>query len=279
MNESDFKAALRTLGFTTDATGTVFTKQFPGSADSTLGSGEMRADFAKKELTYPEAQDLKVNERQTCNFSAPENFVVFECVHRLLEKGYRPAHIELEHPVKVGHGSSGGRLDIWVRDNDGRSLLIIECKTSGSEFEGAWKDTLADGGQLFSYANALDSQTPFVALYTSGFDGAKVTADYRLVSLRDNDEFLKTLPKDTPSFAKAATTEERFRAWSETYQRDFSTRGLFEDDIAAYTIGKTKYSVADLKAVDGSEIQRKYHEFATILRQHNVSGHENALQV
>jgi type I restriction-modification system DNA methylase subunit/restriction endonuclease S subunit len=275
INEHSFKALLPSLGFTADASGNIFSKRFSDAADSLLAC-EMQADFTKRELVYPEDSGLKVNERQTCNFLAPENFVVFECVHRLLTQGYQPAHIELEHPVTVGHGASGGRLDIWVKDNEGKSLLIIECKTAGKEFEDAWKATQEDGDQLFSYANALDSKTPFVALYASDWNDAEVVHDYRLISLQDNAAFLQSLPKDAPSFQKAATTKERFRAWKETYQRDFTTRGLFESDIAAYTIGKTKYSTRDLKEVDGLEIQKKYHEFATILRQHNVSSHENA---
>ncbi|MDR3056095.1 MAG: N-6 DNA methylase [Zoogloeaceae bacterium] len=275
INEHSFKALLPSLGFDADASGNIFSKRVNDSAGS-LFAGEMKADFVRKELVYPEDSGLKVNGRQTCNFSAPENFVVFECVHRLLAQGYQPAHIELEHSVTVGHGASGGRLDIWVKDNDGKSLLIIECKTAGKEFEDAWKATQEDGDQLFSYANALDSKTPFVALYASDWDGSEIVPDYRLISLQDNEEFLKSLPKDAPSFQKAATAKERFRAWTETYRQDFTTRGLFEPDIAAYTIGKTKYSTRDLKEVDGPEIQKKYHEFATILRQHNVSGHENA---
>lgn len=258
---------LKALGFRQDLAG-VWTKPF---AD---GRFSLAADCVNGILIYPD--ELQVNERQACNFLANENFVVFECVHRLLAQGYKPQHIELEHPIKVGHGASGGRLDVWVKDNDGNSLLIIECKTAGREFENAWKDTLDDGSQLFSYANALDSKTPFIALYASDWNGTSVSSDYRLVSLIDNEEYLKNLPKDAPSFKNAATVKERFRAWAETYQQDFTTRGLFEPEIAAYFIGKTKYTSADLKEVDGSEIQRKYHEFATILRQHNVSGHENA---
>lgn len=267
INGDHFIEMLETLGFTQDLSD-VWTKPF------SEGRFSLVADCANEKLIYPE--ELQVNESQACNFRANENFVVFECVHRLFTQGYKPQHIELEHPVKVGHGASGGRLDIWVKDNDGNSLLIIECKTAGRAFESAWKDTLDDGSQLFSYANALDSKTPFVALYASDWNGTSITYDYRLVSLRDNEEYLKNLPKDAPSFKTAATVKERFHAWAETYQKDFTTRGLFEPDIAAYYIGKTKYTSADLKEVDGSEIQRKYHEFATILRQHNVSGHENA---
>jgi len=267
ITKDNFATVLAFLGFSKDLGG-VWSKSFDN------GKFCLAADCANQKLTYP--AELNIHEHQTCNFGASENFVVFECVHRLFEQGYKPEHIDLEHPVRVGHGASGGRLDIWLKDNDGKSLLIIECKTQGREFEYAWKNTLEDGGQLFSYANALDSKTPFVALYSSEWNGSEVSIDYRLISLHDNEELLKSLPKDAPSFKTAATLKDRFRAWKDTYQQDFTTRGLFENDIAAYTIGKTKYSTTDLKNVDGSEIQGKYHEFATILRQYNVSGHENA---
>ena len=99
---------------------------------------------------------MKKGDETTSNFSHEENFVVFECVHRLLEKGYQPKHLELEPKWKVGHGASGGKADIWIRTNkqaDGSadSLMIIECKTFGREFREAWKDTLEDGAQLFGY--------------------------------------------------------------------------------------------------------------------------------
>ena len=61
----------------------------------------MGADFAKKKLYYPAS--IRSRERND-SFAAPENFVVFECVHRLLKKGYRPEHIELEKQLQLGHG-------------------------------------------------------------------------------------------------------------------------------------------------------------------------------
>src|SRR6266567_2182594 len=103
----------------------------------TFGAIALAIDPSKETITYPETEGLVVNERQTCNFSANENFVVFECVHRLLEKGYKPEHIELEPKWKLGRGASGGRADILVKDNSGKTLLIIECKTAGREFDKA----------------------------------------------------------------------------------------------------------------------------------------------
>jgi len=76
-NLPDFLAL---LGFAKTKTKSVWHKA--------VGSTTLEVDFAKQQLIYPETQGLKVNERQTCTFSSNENFVVFECVHRLLEKGY-----------------------------------------------------------------------------------------------------------------------------------------------------------------------------------------------
>ena len=91
----------------------------------------------------------------TSNFSSDENFVVFECVDRLLSKGYKPEHIELEPKWKVGHGASGGRADILIKDHNNDPLLVIECKNAGKEFDKYWKKTLLDGDQLFSYAQQI----------------------------------------------------------------------------------------------------------------------------
>ena len=96
-----------------------------------IGSATLSVDLAKGDIVYPAG--LTVNKETTCNFSFNENFVVLECVHRLLEKGYKPEHIELEPTWKLGHGASGGRADILIRDNASKPLLIIECKTAGSE--------------------------------------------------------------------------------------------------------------------------------------------------
>ena len=234
-------------------------------------------DSHKKEITYPENKGFVVNERQTCNFSKNENFVVLECVVRLLHKGYYPQDIELEPKWKLGHGASGGRADIWVRtidsNGDKHSLLIIECKTPGSEFYGAWEDTLYDGDQLFSYFQQ-EKETKFLCLYTSDYSDS-VSFEYKLINVVDNDELISNL-KNPKTYKASSNNKQLFTTWKETYQQDVATVGLFEKDIAAYDIGKNNYSLDDLHEVDEVAINKKYHEFATILRQHNISGHENA---
>jgi type I restriction enzyme M protein len=51
-------------------------------------------DLAKEHILY--GDKIVCESKTTQNFSQPENFVVLECVNRLLEKGYKPEHIVLE---------------------------------------------------------------------------------------------------------------------------------------------------------------------------------------
>ncbi|PAF51335.1 hypothetical protein BKH43_01470 [Helicobacter sp. 13S00401-1] len=265
ITKDKFKALLKSLNFTNEQD--VYAKTFKDYA--------LKVDFKNEKLIYPEG--LIINEKQTCNFSQNENFVVFECVHRLLEKGYRPRDLELEPKWQLGHSQKSGRADIWVRikkEDFIESLLIIECKTEGKEFNDAWKDTLDDGAQLFSYLQQ-ERDTKFLCLYASDFTTV-LQVDYKLIKVQDNEAFIKTL-KEPKTYTKAKNNKELFNVWKETYDRSFATRGLFEKEIEAYHIGKNKYTLSDLQEVKSeTEIQAKYHEFATILRKYNVSGHENA---
>lgn len=86
-------------------------------------------DLKNEKIIYPEDKGFKVNAATTTNFSEPENFVVLECVNRLLDKGYRPENIELERTWTLGHEQKSGRADICVSDQNGRTLFIVECKT------------------------------------------------------------------------------------------------------------------------------------------------------
>ena len=265
IKRENLKTVLKYLGFT--QTDNIFIKKYPEFKT------ELKVDFEKEELIYPEKDGFTVKERQTCNFKQAENFVVFECVERLLSQKYNPKHIELEPKWQLGHGASGGRADILVKDNDDNALLIIECKTAGAEFSKAWNTTQVKPTQLFSYLQQVKS-TKFIALYASDFVDEKVKADYYLINVSDNEKLLKS-DANLKSYKEANTVDDIYTIWVDTYKKDYATIGLFED-TRAYEIGKDKYSVGDLKQVSSKDIQGKYHEFATIMRQHNVSGRENA---
>lgn len=118
INETNLKDILCSLGF--QKSGKLYEKYYAHISEA------MRVDFAAKKLMYPGS--IKGRDRNN-GFDAAENFVVFECVNRLLEKGYRPEHIELEKEWHLGHDAKGGRADICVTDAEGNMLFIIECKT------------------------------------------------------------------------------------------------------------------------------------------------------
>lgn len=276
IDSNHFRAKLKHLGFASDSQTVheVLRKCFfPGGF-------ELAVDFTQQRIIYPTAQGFKVHQETSCHFSASENAVVLECVNRLFEKGYKPEHIELEPEWKLGHGGKSGRADILVRNQQGSALLIIECKTAGREFEKAWKDTLTDGAQLFSYVEQ-EKATQFVCLYASEFDDKtqNLVLNQRIISVKDNAQILEDNPKAL-SFASATNAKERFKVWKETYQQEFTETGLFEGNIQAYQIGKNKYTLFDdTKPLMASDIKGAYHRFRVILRKHNVSRRENAFEV
>lgn len=274
ITKDNINKLLSVLGFSTEDS-KIYSKTYE-QAGITLS-----VNIPNEHFHYTEA-GITVGRETTSNFSEPENFVVFECIDRLLTIGYKPEHIELEPAWKLGHTQKGGYADIWVRTHnslsgematDKESLLIIECKKP-DEFDGAWRDTLEDGAQLFSYFQQEQS-TKFLCLYTSDLDREKARPMYYLINVQDNEELLRN-NSGLLTYKEATNNKQLFRVWHDTYQCDAATRGLFEDDIQPYHIGKNKFSVRDLVPINNDEIKKKYNEFATILRQHNVGAKENA---
>ena len=253
----------------------IYSKQYP-EVDSPL-----RIDFLNKRFEYPDG--LQIKRETTCNFSAPENLVVFECVEALLSMGYKPKQLVLEKGVPGGHKEAGGYCDITVQDNYDVPYIIIECKTTtgeeNDEFQKAWTDTLRNGSQLFNYFNS-NRQAKFLCLYASRLQDDKILRDYRLISMQDNDDYLKankTLKGYKQVTNEGGTRDDYFRVWKDTYQLDFATSGLFEVGVQPFEIHEQKRTIDTLVTPpDTNYIKRKYNDFATILRKHNVSSHENA---
>jgi len=274
MVKEQIRELLNLLGFKQE--GDKYTKEYKTTLHPLIVDVE-------KECIYYANSGITVTRNTTSNLSEDENLVVLECVDRLLSIGYHANHIELEPHWKMGHGQKGGFADIWVRsysdkpfegnEDDQMSWIIIECKTAGAKYNEAWNDTLDDGAQLFSYFQQ-EPKTKFLCLYTSDIVDGKVKAEYKLMNVQDNEDLLAS-DKSAQSY-KDKNDKQRYRVWRDTYDCEYATRGLFEKDIQPYEIGKNKYTISDLTEVDNSEIQKKYHEFALILRQHNVSGRENA---
>ncbi len=195
--------------------------------------------------------------KTTQKFSQPENFVVLECVDRLLTKGYEPQNIVLEKTWPSGHGTSG-RLDICVNREDGTPYMLIECKTFGKEYNKELARIRKDGGQLFTYFQLSGGKADVLTLYASELKGnkfvyvneiVKIEDDYRNGDVKDIYEKWNKLTKDNGIFD----------SWVQPY--NFQSKSL------------TKEQLKEIKAEDSSFI---FNRFLEILRHNVVSDKGNA---
>ena len=270
IRKENLEATLKAIGYIQSTRTNVFEKKY-AQFDCTI-----EVDFnGNGSINYPEEKGMKITRKTTCNFSQPENFVVLECITRLMDKGYRPEHIELEKEWTLGHSDKGGFADILVKDADGKTLFIIECKTSGTEYKKELNNTLNDGGQLFSYWKQ-EGYCKWLSLYASDFDGTSVSYTTETIDCSDDANILATAKKD-PSillYRDAGTTEDLFTVWDETYDKRLCGDVIFRDDSQAYQIGVKPLRKVDLK--DFSENDKVVNKFEEILRHNNVSDKENA---
>ena len=254
ISTDNLKLVLHKLNFIQE-TEQIFSKKY--SNDKT----QIKVNFDTKKIIYP--KEIIKGDETTCNFSHPENFVVLECVNRLLDKGYKAEHIQLEPRYRLGHDSkSSGKADILVKNQTGeKTYIFIECKTFGSEFNKEWNNMKNDGGQLFSYFQQ-DKNAKFLCLYTSNFDEQNSEIDYKNQVINVNKANYKI----------ANNVSELFNIWKNFYKYE-SSAGIFEKDINAYAVAEKALNFENLKELEEAG---KYNEFAKILRKYNVSGKENA---
>lgn len=205
-----------------------------------------------------------------------ENFVVLECIHRLLLKGYKPSHIEIEKRWQLGHSQKSGRADICVMNETGNDMLfIIECKTYGDEFEKELKNLKNDGGQLFSYYQQ-DQSTKWLVLYASGFIDNKLIHQMKTLSVYDTEKILDKARQDRSIklFENSHSEEKAFEVWTETYEQKTYGDLIFSDDTVAYNIGEKPLRKKDLQEFNPRD--KIVNKFEEILRHNNVSDKENA---
>ena len=134
------------------------------------------------------------------------------------------------------------------------------------------------GGQLFSYLGPLVNNLGFcenLVLFAADFE-ENVIIKSHIITLRDNDKCI--LDSENPKTFRNAQGKY-FEVWNETYGKTFETKGLFENDIDKYSIGKSKYTIVDLKELSHAEIKPIYHEFATILRNHAITDFEHSFYI
>lgn len=277
ITKTNLQKVLKKLGFSQSDPNALFLKHFEQH------NCDIQVDCSKEIIIYPTEIDTGAN--TTTNFSQNENFVVLECVCRLLEKGYDPKTLFLEKSWQLGHTGKSGRADITVYDKDtlgnpNQAYLIIECKCSGKEFKNARKDMFenAEGKQLFSYwAQARSAK--WLQLYASDYDEEQNEITFQEEVIRSyDDENVEALAKEDTSiliFKNASTAQDAFLVWETTYSKKvYGNTIIFGSDAVAYKIGnpplvnrKLKKFTKDTKITD---------DFREILRHNSISDKENA---
>lgn len=244
----DVKKYIAALGFVPkDGTNDIYHKTYVDYI--------IEVDFEKQSINYGNC--IIAESKTTQNFSQLENFVVLECVDRLLIKGYKPQNIILEKTWPSGHGTSG-RLDICINREDGTPYMLIECKTYGKEYNKELAKIHKDGGLLFTYFQLSGGKADVVMLYASELKGSKfvyaneiikIEDDYRNGDVKDIYEKWNKLTKDNGIFD----------SWVQPY--NFQSKAL------------TKGQLKEIKAEDSSFI---FNRFLEILRHNVVSDKGNA---
>ena len=244
----DIKKHISVLGFVPkNGTNGIYHKMYLDYA--------IEIDFEKQSINY--GNGITADSKTTQNFSDAENFVVLECVDRLLTKGYKPQTLILEKTWPSGHGTSG-RLDICVNCEDGTPYMLIECKTYGKAYNKELAKIRKDGGQLFTYFQLSGGKADVLMLYASELKGnkfvyvneiIKIEDDYRNGDVKDIYEKWNKLTKDNGIFD----------SWVQPY--NFQSKAL------------TKEQLKEIKAEDSSFI---FNRFLEILRHNVVSDKGNA---
>lgn len=218
-------------------------------------------DFHMEKIVYnsgenPQGLAIKVWGKTTSNFSQAENFVILECVDRLLTKGYSPNCIELEKTYPSGHGHSG-RLDILVKTADEVPFLIIECKTWDMEYEKEKSKMAKNGGQLFAYYSN-DRDVRYLCLYTSRVEKVR---EYNNVIIDVED-----------AWRSLSGVKEIYDHWN----KNFKDNGIFESFATPYDVKHRALTYGILKTLKEEDGGKIYNQIMEILRHNAVSDKPNA---
>jgi len=242
---------LNIIGFSPkESTTNIHTKTYKNGAT-------IEIDLKNEKILYD--KNIRKYSETTSNFSKAENFVVLECVDRLLETGYKAENIILEKTWKLGHADKG-LLDILVtkteKNGQETAYLMIECKTAGKEFDKAFKKIYKDGGQLFSYLQQ-DKSAEILMLYASELKADKIAFKNEIISVTEN---IRT----------ASSAQQMFERWDKLTK----TNGIFEN--VPYNFAPKVLTIDTLIPLAQEQSGKIFNGFLEILRHNVVSDKPNA---
>ena len=96
LKNADIKKLIEIIGFKAqEDNNKIYYKNYPKHNDYVL-----KIDFSSEKIDY--GTKIRLGDLTTSNFENSENFVVLECVDRVLGKGYAPDKLSLEHKWLMG---------------------------------------------------------------------------------------------------------------------------------------------------------------------------------
>lgn len=248
----DYKGYIQKIGFLPkDNAKGIFYKKYPNCKGYII-----EIDLENSKFNFGKL--LSAESKTTQNFFQAENWVVLECVNRLLEKGYQPQNIKLEKTWATGHGTSG-RLDILVTHDDGTAYMMIECKTFGVEFDKGYKKILKDGGQLFTYFQQ-DKHADILMLYASEVDS------------KGNLHYKNEIVKIEDDYRLAGNVKDFYDRWNKLPKNN----GVFDDWVQPYDFKSKALTPKTLKEIKQADSSFIFNRFLEILRHNVVSDKPNA---
>lgn len=212
-------------------------------------------DLVRQYINY--GRLIVAESKTTQNFSQPENFVVLECVDRLLKKGYKPQDIILEKTWPSGHGTSG-RLDICVNREDGSPYMLIECKTYGKEYNKESAKIHKDGGQLFTYFQLSGGKADVVMLYASELKDDKFVYVNEIIKIEDD--------------YRNGDVKDIYEKWNKLTKDN----GIFDSWVQPYNFRSKALTKEQLKEINAEDSSFIFNRFLEILRHNVVSDKGNA---
>ena len=243
---------IKTLGFLPKENSTnVYYKKY-----SSHNNYIIEIDLSKKVIDFGSDISFNGTQKHSQNITKDEDYVVLECIDRLLEKGYNPSDIILEKQWKTGHGTSG-RLDILVMKNN-TAYMMIECKVWGKEFEKEFTNLQKNGGQLFTYFQQ-DKDAEILVLYTSMLENT--TLSYKNEIIKIEDEYRAT-----------SNVKDFYDRWNKLSKNN----GVFENYVNAYNFMSKALTKLDLQVLKQEDSSFIFNRFLEILRHNIVSDKPNA---
>lgn len=246
-----YKNLIQNLGFTPkENTSGIYQKKYIDCKNYSID-----IDLNKENINY--GTKIKADNKTTLNFSQAENWVVLECVNRLLEKGYQPENITLEKTYPSGHGTSG-RLDILVTRETGSAYLMIECKTWGAEFDKEFNKLEKTGGQLFTYFQQ-DKNADVLMLYASELEGDEIKYRNEIIKIEED-------------YRQTGNVKDFYERWNKLPK----SNGIFDSWALAYEFQSKALTKKDLKVLKQEDSSFIFNRFLEILRHNVVSDKPNA---